>query len=405
MHSGGDSTTTAKKQPWRNIGIVVALAFILAIIIWLVVSVVLSRNVQIVQSQDQPTGPKIPKLETQELVKGYSPIWDIAFLPSKEMLFTERKGIVHIFKDGKASRLAAITDVFAQGEGGLLGLAVDPKFDTNRYIYTCFNSTLGNDVRVVRWRLADDKASLGDRKDIITGIPANPTANPPARHSGCRIAFGPDGYLWVGTGDAAKGDTSIQPKSLGGKILRVDGEGKPAPGNVGGQFDVRIYSYGHRNVQGLAFFAEPKDGVLGINTEHGSNIDDEVNLLKPGNFGWAPPAKGYDETNVPMTNKARFPDAIDALWKSGQPTLAVSGATFLKGDQWGAWQGNLVVATLKAQHLQLITLDAQNKVASEQPVFTNMFGRIRTAVQGPDGNLYISTDNAADNKIIRITPR
>jgi len=316
------------------------------------------------------------------------------------MIFTERKGLLHIMKDGTATTLSTIADVYVQGEGGLLGLAVDPNFISNRYIYTCFNSTKGGpDIRVVRWHVAADLKALDGRTDIITGIPANPSG----RHSGCRVVFGPDGYMWVGTGDTAQGDTGIQPQSLGGKILRVDRDGKAAPGNLGGQYDPRVYSYGHRNVQGIAFFPSAKLGVLGVSVEHGSDVDDEVNLLKPGNFGWAPPPEGYDES-VPMTDKKRFPDAIDAIWSSGQPTQAPSGATFLKGTQWKGWQGYLAVAVLKDKHLKILSLDQQNKVTGEQKLFPEQFGRIRTAQMGPDNSLYITTDNGTNDQIIRITP-
>lgn len=343
-----------------------------------------------------------PQLTTKVIVSGRSNIWEVAFLPTQEMLFTERKGTLSIVKNGQPATLRTIEDVAAKGEGGLMGLAVDPAFAENRFIYTCYNSTK-NDVRVVRWRIAPDAASLDARTDIVTGIPTN-TSGQPGRHSGCRLAFGPDGYLWVGTGDTARGDTSIQPKSLGGKTLRVDRNGGAAPGNVGGQYDPRIFSYGHRNVQGIAFFNAPKQGILGVSVEHGSNVDDEVNVLRAGNFGWAPKPQGYDETGVPMTDKTRFPDAIDAIWSSGSPTQAPSGATIVHGDKWKAWDGRLMVAVLKAQHLKVLTIDDQLKVTAEQRVFESQFGRIRTAVQGPDGNLYLSTDNSSNNQIIRVTP-
>ena len=196
----------------------------------------------------------------------------------------------------------------------------------------------------------------------------------------------------------------MQPGSLGGKILRVDRDGKPAPGNVGGQYDPRVFSYGHRNVQALAFFPAAQQGVLGVSVEHGSTVDDEVNLLRPGNFGWAPPAQGYNESGVPMTDKARFPDAVDAIWRSGNPTQAPSGATFVHGGQWKAWDGYLVVAMLKDRRLKALAIDVQNRVTAEHTLFEGRFGRLRTAVQGPDGNLYIATDNPSDNQIIRVTP-
>src|SRR5262249_40319191 len=157
-------------------------------------------------------------------------------------------------------------------------------------------------------------------------------------------------------------------------------------------FDSRIYSYGHRNIQGLALYPYPQDGVVGVNVEHGSGVDDEVNLLRPGNFGWDPD-KMYTEDFVPMTDKTKFPDAIDAIWSSGTTTQAPSGATFLRGVQWKVWDGALAVAVLKDMKLKIMQIDAHNKVTNVTDLFVKQFGRLRTAAMGPDGKLYISTDN------------
>ncbi|HKX72858.1 MAG TPA: PQQ-dependent sugar dehydrogenase [Candidatus Saccharimonadales bacterium] len=402
MQSGGSSSVTSTKKSWLFIAIVIVVAIGAALVIWWAAMATIQQSVQLAESQQPVVSTKstaTPQLTTEVVVSGRTQIWEVAFLPTKEMVFTERKGVLSIVKNGQPATLRTIEDISAKGEGGLLGLAVDAKFIDNRFIYTCFNSTKG-DIRVVRWRVSADLGSLEARTDIVTGIPANPSG----RHSGCRVAFGPDGYVWIGTGDTARGDTSIQPKSLGGKTLRVDRDGKPAPGNIGGQYDARIFSYGHRNVQGLAFFpGGARQGVLGISVEHGSSVDDEINVLRPGNFGWAPPAQGYDES-VPMTDKTRFPDAIDPIWKSGNPTQAPSGAGFVHGAQWKAWDGRLMVAMLKDKQLKVVNLTDQNKLAGEDHVFQGQFGRLRTAVQGPDGNLYLATDNSSNNQIIRVTP-
>jgi aldose sugar dehydrogenase len=394
-------------RSWLYIGVLVISATLAGLLIWWVANVTVQQSIQVADSP-QPIIPTkstaTPQLTTDEVVGGMNNIWEIGFLPSGEMLFTERTGALHLVKNSHISTLATISDVHAVGEGGLLGLAVDPDFAKNRFVYTCFDSSQAPlTIRVVRWRLSDDMAKVDSRNDIITDIPQNTSALSPGRHSGCRVKFGPDGYLWVGTGDTAIGDTAIQPTSLGGKILRVDRDGKAAPGNLSAPFDSRIYSYGHRNVQGLAFFPKAQNGVLGVNVEHGSSVDDEVNLLKPGNFGWAPPPTGYDES-VKMTDKVRFPDAIDALWSSGNPTIAPSGATFLKGGKWKGWEGALAVAVLKNQQMRIIKIDSQNKVTSDDVILDHRFGRLRTAVEGPDGNLYVSTDIASTSQIIRITP-
>lgn len=402
-HTEQPNPKRPKWLDWLYIAIVIVVVVAASAMIWWVTTQIDQQNDQSMGDQPQVQSPQKsterPQLTTEIVLSGLDHVWEIAFLPTKEMLFTERSGMVRILKDGNRSDMFDIADANVQGEGGLLGLAVDPEFTNNHFIYTCFNSAANKDIRVVRWQLKSDLSGVDSSTAIVTGMPANTSG----RHSGCRLAFSADGYLWIGTGDSAQGDTGIQPKSLGGKILRVDRGGNAAPGNIGGQYDARIYSYGHRNVQGLAFYKESINGIPGISVEHGSNVDDEVNLLVPGNFGWAPPASGYNETGVPMTDKTRFPDAVEAIWSSGSPTQAPSGATFVNGKQWEAWDGALFVAVLKATHLKVLTMQ-DNKVIGETRVFEGDFGRIRTVVQGPDGNLYISTDNGGDDKIIRIVP-
>ncbi|MEK7153853.1 MAG: PQQ-dependent sugar dehydrogenase, partial [Patescibacteria group bacterium] len=159
------------------------------------------------------------------------------------------------------------------------------------------------------------------------------------------------------------------------------------------------------NTQGIAFFGSAIGGVVGISVEHGSSVDDEVNPLKPGNFGWAPPDGPYDES-VPMTDKDRFPNAIEAIWSSGDPTQAPSGATVVRGSRWKAWEDAVAVAVLKDRHLKILVLDDKLRVSKEERRFEGEFGRIRTAVQGPDNLLYISTDNGkGQDRIIKIVPR
>lgn len=346
-----------------------------------------------------PTGD--PNIQTTTVLSGKQFIWDIDFLPAGQLIFTERSGSVSFLDKGVLQQIDRIPDVRAAGEGGLMGLAIDPLFTQNRALYTCYNAS--SDIRVVQWVIANDFKKLEQRKDIITGIPTNTTGQA-GRHSGCQLAFGPDGYLWVGTGDTAQGDIAIQPKSLGGKILRVDRQGLGAPDNVGGGLDPRIFSYGHRNIQGIAFFASPKQGVLGVSNEHGPGKDDEVNELRKGNFGWAPPSKGYDE-NVPMTDTKRFPDAVSSIWSSGDPTQAPSGLAVLKGPKWRDWNGALAMSMLKGSHLRILQLDEQNKVTKETEMLVREHGRLRAATLGSDGSLYLSTSNGTNDKILKLTPQ
>lgn len=339
-----------------------------------------------------------PKLATETLAEGLSNVWDVAQAPDKTLFYTERAGRIGAILDGKATTIYEPEGVAVRGEGGMLGMTLDPQFVQNRYLYACFNAT--SDIRVVRFTVAMGNNALSDRTDIVTGLPVNPSG----RHSGCRPKFAPDGYLWISTGDTARSGVSQDPASLGGKVLRVDRDGKAAPGNQGGQFDPRIYSYGHRNVQGLAFYTQPRDGIVGYSIEHGSDRDDEVNLLQSGNFGWDP-GPDYDE-GVAMTDLIKFPDAVGAVWSSGRPTIAPSGGVILEGPQWKDWEGRLMMAVQKEKHVRLMEFDEFAKTVTSEKEILTQFGRIRTITIGSDGSAYITTDNGnSEDKIIKVTPQ
>ena len=272
---------------------------------------------------------------------------------------------------------------------------------SNRRVYTCFLSNRGGapDVRVVRWRMNDAVTALTDRVDIVTGIPVTS-----GRHSGCRTRFGPDGRLWIGTGDAASPTVPQSPTSLGGKVLRVDTSGQGVPGNAPAPFDPRIYTYGHRNVQGIAFSPGGKAYAI----EHGTDRDDEVNRLFAGsNYGWDPrPLSGpmsYDESR-PMTDTARHPGARRAVWSSGFPTIAPSGGDFMRGPQWKGWDRSLAMAVLKGQQLRVLRLDNNGLAVDTQWVRITDQGRLRVAVMHPsNGRLYLATDSDP-GRILRVIP-
>ena len=252
-------------------------------------------------------------------------------------------------------------------------------------------------MQVIAWTIDAAYTSAARVADpLVAGLP---TASG-GRHGGCRLRFGPQGYLWISTGDGARGTTPQDLSSLGGKVLRVDAStGAAAPGNP---FGTRIYTYGHRNVQGLAL----RPGTSQMwSVEHGPSRDDEINLLTSGgNYGWNP-VPGYNES-VPMTDLTEFPDAVEARWSSGNPTLATSGGIFLEGEQWGIWEGRLAVAALKRSELRLFEFAADGALLSEVvvPELDGTYARLRTPMLGPDGALYVSTSNGGGaDRILRIT--
>ncbi len=342
-----------------------------------------------------------PKITTETVVDKLSNAWDISFITDKIFVFTQRFGELRGFNmDTKENWLIIKpSDIYARGEGGMTGLKADVDFSTNRLVYICMNSGNANSpsIKIIKFQLSTDFKSVEKRTDIVTGLPANSSG----RHSGCRIAQSKDGTLWIGTGDAATGKNPQDPKSLGGKILRVDREGKGVEGNLPTPFDSRIFSYGHRNTQGLVLFDQPINGVYGYTGEHGSNIDDEVNELRTGNFGWDPDVF-YAEIGILMTDKKKFPNAVSAIWSSGSSTIAISGMTIINGKKWQNWDGALLIGVLKDKHIRLQKYDSNNKLVRNEKVIDG-FGRIREIIQGPDDNLYFTTDNGGGtDKIVRV---
>jgi glucose/arabinose dehydrogenase len=357
-------------------------------------------------------------LSVEEVVGGLQHGWDIGFLPDGKVLVTERPGRLALLDRATAGATrstveADFGDVNARGEGGLMGLVIHPDFAASRRFTTCQTHWEGGravDVRLVTWEMSEDQRNARRVRDpLVGGLPVNPSG----RHSGCRPTLAPDGSLLVGTGDTARGHISQDRTLLGGKVLRIDlNTGGPAPGNPfetsGNPAERLVWTYGHRNVQGVAI--RPGTGQAFV-SEHGPTIDDEINLLQAaGNYGWDPSqggtVGGYDES-VPMTDKQRFPDAIEAVWSSGDSTEAISGAVFLSGRQWGTLDGTLAVTALKGSKVLFFTLgpDAQVTDVAVPGELDDTYGRLRAARLGPDGALYVTSSNGEDDKLLRVTPR
>ena len=351
-----------------------------------------------------------PELTVTEIVSGLSHPWGIDFTPDGTMLFTQRAGVLNArLTDGAVRRVAAdLGDLLVDGFAGLQALAVDPDFTTNRRFYT-LQGHAGREMRVIAWTIdADYDEATRVVDPLVKGMPIGPGP----WHSGGRLLFGPEGYLWIATGDGRVVTGAQDLTSLGGKVLRVDPRtGAGAPGNPFGASSP-VYAYGFRNPQGLAL--RPGTDQMWL-VEHGPKHDDEINLLAPGgNYGWDPiPDDGAlvfydysDEAGVPMTDLAKFPSARQARWSSGFPTLATSGAVFLDGPQWGEWEGRLAVATLKTKSLRVFQFTEQGDFAGQivVPELDGSQGRLRTPALGPDGALYIATSNRPGNdRILRVS--
>ena len=350
-----------------------------------------------------------PDLTITQLVTGLTHPWDIAFTPDGTMLFTERDDGLRVrLTDGTVRQVTAdFSDLNFGGTAGLLALVLDPDFVSNRRFYTYQRHT-GPEMQLIAWTIDQDYTAATRVADpLVGGIPVNRNRGP--SHGGGRLRFGPQGYLWIATGDGFSGTAAQDLTSLGGKVLRVDSQtGAGAPGNPFAPSPV--YTYGHRNPQGLAL--RPGTGQM-WSVEHGPDHDDEINLLvSGGNYGWDPaPDEGveglYDETTTPMTDLVKFSDALPAKWSSGYPTLAVGGGVFLEGSQWREWEGQFAVATLKTKSVRVFKFTEEGDLVSQVvvPELDRTYGRLRSAVLGPDGALYITTTNGGGkDKILKVVP-
>ena len=339
-----------------------------------------------------PAG-SVPRLVATVIRSGLANPWDLAFAPDGRMFVTERVGNILIYASAapNAVQLAnvfPVSNLNASGEAGLMSIELDPAFATNNLLYVCASVNDGGQWlnQVLRFRM-NGNTPVFDGYVIRSGMRAN------SNHDGCRIRFGPDGKLWVTMGDAGNTANGQNPNVLNGKVLRVNSDGTIPSDNPimqGASARTAIYTMGNRNPQGLTF--EPGTGRV-IEVEHGDDTHDEINILRAGaNYGY-PVCRG-------PCGDPRF---VDPAWSSGNVTLATSGADFARGVQWGAYDGSLFVATLKESDLRRFTI--AGAVATQRDVlFNGTYGRLRTARQGPDGFLYLTTDNGSADRVIRITP-
>lgn len=367
------------------------------------------------------TGPVGPDLEKETVVDGLTIPWDLEFAPDGTMIFNERSGNVYARRpDGTLNQISGPpAGLYAYSASGLLGLTLDRDFAANRTMYTCalYASGVipddGGEVRIDKWQIdADFTAAEIVEPGLVSGI----TPNNRGYHTGCRVKHLSDGNLWITTGDATLPHMPQDLTTRGGKVLRVDpatGEGA-ADNPFADSADANtrmIYTYGHRNPQGIA--ERESDGRV-WSQEHGPHTDDEINLLVGGgNGGWDPsPAPGdtpgYKDDN-PMTDLTKFPDAMIPVYATGSSTLALSGLDYVEGEAWGEWDGALVSAALKTTQLIMHSLDSDGQITGSAFGVLPDEGRLRTPVMGPDGSLYVLTSNstAAEpgvDKIVKLTP-
>lgn len=362
---------------------------------------------QLVEGGFGPLGQVNVRVE--EVVNGLEVPWGIAFLPSNsnndansgtntDMLVSERAGQVRRVQNGELLPQAIATiEVSDRGEGGLLGIATHPDFANNRYFYVYFTAdNAGTPVnRVERWQLAQNGLSATRDRTILDNIPVA------QYHNGGRIRFGPDGMLYIGTGDARNPDLSQDINSLAGKILRITPDGQvpvdnPFAGNP-------VYISGIRNTQGFDWVDESTLWVSdhGPSGELGRSGHDKVSVAQAGdNLGW--PTTYRCESQAGLVTPA-------IIW---QKALPPGGAAIYTGDAIPEWKGSFIIAALRAEQLQRVVIDPQsNQVQQYEGYLVGEYGRFREAIMGPDGELYVTTSNCDErgscppeqDKILRIT--
>lgn len=411
-----------------------------------------------IQADGHGKGMNVPFIETTEFMTGLENPWDMAFLPDGTLFYTEKckglsvresSGDVHALYGAKDSTGYSDSgdDLFCDGQAGVLGVVADANFEENRTVYLYSSSTkyYGDGCKtnfekcdgniVMKFKVSDDLKSVSDRTDIVTDIQYKPFESDqpfggPGAHNGGRLRIGPDGYLWVTGGDRHRGTCPQDGQLLCGKILRIDGDGNAHPDNNPPEgFDKRIYTYGHRNVQGIDF--RPSDGRA-FTAEHGPWHSDEITaLVNGGNAGWDPAQLtggrgecpdeycGYEPNQLDAMDPAiraaytpmsdtRFEDLMPPSWNNHGFSQGTSSAAFLTGSNWGIYEGRLSVGimgigfgnTPPGSRIDVYDI-ADDGLAIKGAIImpTAITTRYRGLVMGPDNSLYATVDDGIIYKI------
>lgn len=361
------------------------------------------------ETAQAPEPATVDRVEPVTVVDGLEHPWAMAWLPDGDLLITERPGRLRRVSNGSLdpTPIAGVPDLLAVGQGGLLDIALHPDFETNQWLYFAYSdgSPQANRTQVARARLE------GDTLTDWTVIFAANLDKPEGQHFGARLLWLPDDTLLVAIGDGgnpplqAGGDLARNQaqnrQTHLGAVVRLDEEGSAPPDNPflnSADADPLLWSYGHRNIQGLAL--DPDTGEI-WSTEHGARGGDELNLLKAGeNYGWPVVTFSEEYSGGPITDETSRPGMVDprTYWT---PAIAPSGLAIYRGDRYPQWQGHIFAGGLVSQDVRRIEVDGNNAVINETSIAIGQ--RVRDVRQGPDGYLYVLTD-AANGRLIRLEP-
>jgi glucose/arabinose dehydrogenase len=354
---------------------------------------------------DVPASKSVPQFRVETVASNLEVVWSIVFTADNRIFFTERPGRVRVVENGRlrADAFFVVPDVEPTGENGLMGMALHPNFAENHFVYLAYAYRENGDqhVRVVRYR--ENGATLIETKTIIENIPA-------ARyHSGTRLKFGPDGKLYITTGDATNQSEAQKLNTLAGKTLRLNDDGAiPTDNPFINEKNARpeIWTYGHRNAQGMDF--QPETGLM-FQTEHGPSLIDGVSLFK---------RSGGDEINVVERGKnygwAKIShdmkrDGMETPILQYSPAIAPASGMFYRGAMFPELKNNFLFGALKGEMIVRLVLD-KGKIVSQDKLFVKQYGRIREIAEAPDGSIYFSTSNRdgrgspakEDDRILRL---
>ena len=351
------------------------------------------------QQPKVPLSDIIQPYEYQLLTKGIDIPWGMAWLDEKTILVSDRKGELRVISNGKllSEKVTGLPSLRAQGQGGLLDVAIDPDYDQNKLIYFSYSGLEGGGdgahTSVMRAKLQGFELS---EQTVIFEAGPNTTKG---QHYGSRLTFDKNGYLYISSGD--RGNRDVNPQRLdrdAGKIHRINSDGSiPEDNPFVGQKDANpsIYSYGHRNPQGMAM--HPVTGAIWTH-EHGPKGGDEINIIQPSaNYGWPVISFGVNYSGSSFTDLTKKEGMQQPVWY-WVPSIAPSGMTFVTGDIYPDWKGKIIVGSLKFAYLVALELDG-HKVLSQEILFPGI-GRVRNVKQGADGYIYVATDGAGIFKIV-----